>query len=447
MTLEQKSVNISTLSRYLLTNEEIVQMAIQTGFQTRAPRKIFPTEFTYLLFEQAIKCSPSYNDMASNMESSIGISVSKQAICQRMDLSCVQFLQSILAKLISSKIPYSKFQKDCFGNKYRRILVQDSTVVRLPARLFDTFSGVKNAHATVCNARIQVVYDLKAAEFLMFSIDPYSKNDLAAAPELPLLPGDLVLRDRGYLTASEIQRHIDAQSHCIYRHKHKTTYLDPQTKEPIDLAFMLKIYGCLDLHVLLNNEEQTPVRLVAAPVNEETANLRRMKAKKENKGHSPSKANLAMMSWSIFITTISKDDATFDELLAIYGLRWRIENIFKTWKSNMSFAAIHNVSENQFRSIIIARLAMLVIIFHNIFAPMRYHIQAHCGKILSMMKLLRYLQINPERIFTLVQASTQSNPPSSLLESIARFCTYDSRKKRMNFSQLEESLFALNSLS
>jgi hypothetical protein len=30
-----------------------------------------------------------------------------------------------------------------------------------------------------------------------FSIDPYSKNDLAAAPELPLQQGDLVLRDRG----------------------------------------------------------------------------------------------------------------------------------------------------------------------------------------------------------------------------------------------------------
>ena len=70
-----------------------------------------------------------------------------------------------------------------FG-RYKRVLVQDSTVIQLPARLFTTFSGVSNAHSNVCNARIQAVYDLVAAEFIDFSIDPYSKNDFKAAPEL-----------------------------------------------------------------------------------------------------------------------------------------------------------------------------------------------------------------------------------------------------------------------
>ena len=449
MIFRQVAERISPRSGDILPDEEIELIAIQSGFQTRAPKKIFPAEFARLLFGQSVKCSPSYNDIASHMESGTGISVSKQAIWQRIDSSCVEFLQRILAKLISAKLAYGEFRSERFSNQYQRILVQDSTLVRLPARLFGAFSGVANADASVCTARIQVVYDLKAGEFVAFSIDSYSKNDLAAAPELVLHLGDLVLRDRGYLTASEIQRHIDAQADCIYRHKHRTIYLDPQTKKPIDLAFMLKTYGRLDMQVLLKNKEQTPVRLVAAPVNEEVANLRRMRAKKENKGHSPSNDNLALMSWTILITTISEAKARFKDLLASYGLRWRIESIFKTWKSNMSFAVIHTVSENQFRSIMIARLSMLVMIFHNIFAPLRYLIQEHYGKRLSMMKLLRYLQVNPERIYSLMlmQNATQGILDQSLLKAIARFCCYDSRKKRRNFSQIEESLFASDCLT
>ena len=399
------------------------------------------------LLEQAVKHSPSYNDMASNLEKHTGVSVSKQAIAQRVDESCVKFAELVLAKLLATQMPYGQLQADRFGDRYKRILVQDSTVIRLPSRLFGAFSGVANAHTAVCNARIQCVYDLKTGQFISFSIDSYSKNDLAAAPELHLCPGDLVLRDRGYLMAGEIKRHVDAAADCIYRHKHKHTYLDPQTKKPIDLAFMLKKYGQLDCQVLLNNEEQTPVRLVAAPVSEEVANLRRMKAKKDNRRHAPSKENLAMMDWTIFVTTIPKQKASFNELLTIYGLRWRIENMFKTWKSNMNFAVIHNVSEHQLRTILTARLAMLVIIFHRIFVPLRYRIRADFSKILSMMKLLRYLQVNPERIALLLQISTQCCHDKSVLSAIVRYCVYDSRRQRLNHVQIEERIFALNRLT
>ena len=438
-----KTKKIISFTPYL-TDADIEQMAIKSGFQVRTPKKILPSVLVKLLLEQVVKLSPSYNDIASNMEKHTGISVSRQAISRRVNDSCVRFVELILAKLISTKISSAQLQTERVGDAFQRILVQDSTVIRLPARLFGDFSGVANAHAAVCNARIQSVYDLKSGQYISFSIDPYSTNDLTAAPALKLQAGDLVLRDRGYLTTSEVKRHLDAGADCIYRHKHKVCYLDPQTKMPIDLAFMLKQYGHLDCTVLLNNEQQTPVRLVAAPVSEEIANLRRMKAKMNQRGHAPSKVNLALMSWSIFITTIDEHQASFDNLLAIYGLRWRIESIFKTWKSNMNFAVIHNVSKHQLRTIITLRLSMLVIISHHILTPLRHRIFADYGKHLSMMKLMRYLQVNPECINPLIRLFTPLyRTNQSLLDAMARYCVYDSRKKRLNYTQIEEQLFIL----
>jgi hypothetical protein len=71
-------------------------------------------------------------------------------------------------------------------------------------------------------------------------VDAYSKNDLEAAPELVVKKGDLILRDRGYLIADEIQRHITLEADCIYRHKYNLTILDAENEKVIDLLLLLK---------------------------------------------------------------------------------------------------------------------------------------------------------------------------------------------------------------
>lgn len=157
-----------------------------------------------------------------------------------------------------------------------------------------------------------------------FSIDSYSKNDISAAPELAIQEGDLVLRDRGYLTNNEIKRHIDSQADCIYRHKVGSAYLHPTTNKEINLAKKLKRKKSLDIEVCLNDKHRTKVRIMAEPVSDKIANERRRKAKKEIKGHNPSKEVLFFMSWTIFITTIPSKDANFSTILSIYRVRWKI---------------------------------------------------------------------------------------------------------------------------
>lgn len=199
----------------------------------------------------------------------------------------------------------------------------------MPYRLFSYFSGVSNGHASVCNARIQCVYDLLAENFICFTVDPYTKNDLKAAPELDLQEGDLVIRDTGYLTNNEIQRHLSMGAGCIFRHKSKMIFLDTKTEKEVDLLAELTIKKHLDTEFTLNNTERTKVRIVALPVSEQLANARRRKAKKEMK-KPPSKQYLLLLSWSIFITTIHQQEADHKFVFNAYVLRWRIEIIFKS---------------------------------------------------------------------------------------------------------------------
>ncbi len=118
---------------------------------------------------------------------------------------------------------------------------------------------------------------------------------------------------------------------------------------------LLRRHGSLDREVALNDAQRTRVRLVAAPVSQQTADLRRMNAKKETKGHNPSQTVLELMGWTIFLTNVGPE-VSFSALLEIYGLRWRIEVIFKAWKSQMYFHVIHRVSSLDLKICLTAKL-------------------------------------------------------------------------------------------
>jgi hypothetical protein len=111
-----------------------------------------------------------------------------QSVALRLNPAFESFLERVLGEIIAmniqDEIQTAKLDPIVFRG-YLRVPVQDSTIIKLPAALFGFFSGVSNAHSTVCNTRIRAVYDLISGRLIFFSIDSCSKNDLAAAPGLP----------------------------------------------------------------------------------------------------------------------------------------------------------------------------------------------------------------------------------------------------------------------
>lgn len=414
-------------------------MAYETGFMKRRSKKLDPPSFLANLCLSALEGSPSYNDLAARFYAEYDVSASKQAFWKRADESCVLFLKSVLGKVIIQKMYKIESVAINTCKHYKRVIVQDSTIIKLPLRLFNVFSGVANGIATLCNARIQGVYDLLSGCFLSFSIDPYSKNDMSSAPELEIQKGDLILRDRGYSTYDEIRRLIAAGADFIYRHKFNSMYVNPQTQKSINLIALLTEKGELDIDVWLADEERTKVRLVAKPVDPETANIRRMKAKKEIRGHNPSPEILFLMSWTIFITTIPREQANFHKILLLYKLRWRIEIIFKIFKSHMSFSKVHNVSENQLYLLLTARFIMIVLCSNFIYQPCYEIIATFYNKQLSLIKFIHYLVKNSSTMAYILSHGSNLKYIKINLYPMARYCTYDKRK-RQNFMQLQNEL-------
>jgi hypothetical protein len=437
----RKNDFINSFNMLNISEKELLTLSRSCGFIQRI-RKIDSLDFMYSLAGESMHGIASYNDIAASIENVSGTSISRQAIRKKVKESCVEYFQRVLELVILSKANNQHISGEIHKCNFKRVLIQDSTIIRLPRRLLELFSGVSNGYASVCHARIQGIYDLLSGKFISFSINSYSKNDMASASEMEIKKDDLTLRDRGYLSMDEIERHLQFEAHCIYRHKMNMQFLDYDTNRPIDLLDLLKKEGSLDRVMRLNNKEKSAVRIAAMPVDQATADRRRMKAKKDLKGHNPTKIYLELQSWTIFITTITSDQADFNTLLKIYGLRWRIEIIFKSWKSNMHFDHIQNVSKNQLIITIIMRMIMFLIITQLIYNPIKILIYKKSARNLSLLKLTKYLIRNPIRIALLLQDIKENNDviTHSIL-IIVRHCVYEKRK-RQNFEQQKGILYA-----
>ena len=202
----------------------------------------------------------------------------------------------------------------------------------------------------------------------------------------------------------------------------------------------MKINKTIDIEVRLNNKSKTRVRLIATPVSQEIAENRRRKAKKEDRGHNPSKEALELMGWTIYITTIPKEEADINKIMLLYSLRWRIEIIFKTWKSNMFFDKIHNVSYCQLIVLLTAKLIMIVILSQFLYVPCCSYIRLNYNREISMYKFVRYLIINPESIIKVINFVVNNyKNADNINEKLIKYCAYDKRK-RQTLRQLENDM-------
>lgn len=432
----KKNFDLKTILDHLDISEKYVNQLAVNNCLIKRLRKITPINLTQSACINALTGTSSLNGIAMEIDNCIPDTISKQAVSKKMtkefDMFLLDLIQAILSNIYNSDINIEK-QK-----YFKRILVQDSTIVKLPFRLFKEMSGVANKTTKVANARIQVVYDLISEQFLKFEIEPYSKNDSKAAPELELKNGDLCLRDRGYLTIKEIIRHNDNVALYIYRHKFDVKYLDKDTHKPIDLLSILKNKRRIDMKVRLNASPQTVVRIVAEPVSSEIANKRIRKAKKENKNLS--RDYIKMLEWSIYITNLESTDYFYQDVFQLYSLRWKIETIFKNWKSNLNFDKIHNVSYIQLKILLHVRF-LVILLINNIQSLVKPIVRITYNKHISFLKLTNYISSSIggiEMILGLFRKNTFEN--SKMLKILKQKCTYDERSDRINF---EESLIKI----
>lgn len=291
--------------------------------------------------------------------------LAKQSLWGRINAGAVEFLQQILGTTIAERVQVGCRSVPEALKAFKRVLIQDSTTIKLTQRLAAVFPGSSNQCGTKNGQlKVQAVYELLTQRFVSFGLSGFTRNDQAAAHDiLPLIQrGDLILRDLGYFVVETFQQIVQAGAFFLSRIRLDITLRDPRTGKEFNLLAQLKRYGHLDRNLLLGKQKM-PVRLVAIKLPPAVAAERRRKAKQNrDKRCKPNTRSLALLGWAIFITNVPREVCSAKTVAQVYGLRWRIETIFKAWKSHFRITEVPKGSESQLRVVVYARLLFITVL-------------------------------------------------------------------------------------
>jgi len=434
------SIHVKTIDRYL-AQVDLDKIALTSKFYQRKPQKI-----NAFLFVKSL-CYAVYQDLFSYSKLAfllglLGANVSKQGVSERINRYAVVFMKQVLNAVINSISGIDPVYKTGAFKSFRRVYLQDSTNLSLPEHLSEFYPGSKNQSNKKCaGMKIQAVFNLINERLSDFSLSSFRRNDQAASKDILRLikKNDLVIRDLGYFAIPVFEKLINMGAFFLSRFRNDVALYQPGSGKRINLLALLKKHSSLDIEVLLGAKHRLPVRLVALPVPDNIANERRRKAKKNrDRRCNPSKETLQLLGWQIFVSNVGRDIWDPTTIQKVYAIRWRIEIIFKAWKSHLSLNKIpQTVNKNQLDVYIYSHL-LNIIFFHVFFDHLNQYMIARHNRSISMLKIAPLFDQITRYIF-LLSDTPNGKPIGNLLEQLLlRHCCYEKRKKRSNhYEQLE----------
>jgi hypothetical protein len=420
-----------------LDPEEIGKIALRSGFMKRRPRKIEPSIFLQALVAMSVMPVFSLRAFAIHLGILTHNLVSKVAVFLRMKPAVIDFVREALFNSVSATSQLrEEIGKGVFAF-FHRVLLQDSTNLSLPPKLADFFPGSKNQSGkTSASVKLQTTYNALTETFVSFELTAYACNDQSASPSILdiIQEGDLVIRDLGYSCLRVFRDIVEKKAFYLSRYSHKIALFHPTGKR-FDLLGSLKKHGILDETLLAGSEERLPLRVVAIPVPEHIAGERRRKLlQSKDRRLNPDPTHLALLGWEIFLTNVPQKTWDAGTVCRVYGVRWRIEIIFKSWKSHFKIHAFAHPTPTEVELLIYARLLYITLFQCCFFTQLAAFVYDTTGQHLSVLKAADFFS---QRIVT---ALLTGGDYPLIVQQILKHCTYEKRNKRLNYGQIFRSL-------
>lgn len=425
-----------------LTTRNINKVARSTGYIQRKSFAISPKNFIIGFMLMASKQRNTYTDWSTEIGLIEDRTISKQALHERMIPKTVMFVKTVVEEHISRQVSMKPVHKlkgalSHFGN----IMIDDSTTISLPDALAGEFPGNVTNGVKKAQAKIHAMYNMTENNFAFLHVHSFTNNDQSLSPDVlsSLKAGDLCLRDLGFTILDVVSDFVEKGIYFIARKSYSSKVFDVITKKEINLLKELRKNKFIDKQVLLGKEKQVKVRLIAIAVPAEQAAIRRRKAKADrDKRLNHSSEYYELLGYSIYITNITPLQCNAEEIYQLYRLRWKIEIIFKSWKSCFSLEKIiHSQCKNSIRvKCIIYLMLLYVFLFHVIWWNYNEGLVKSDEKQieLSILKLAVFFRNHFAQIITTTDVK--------LFKQIITHCKYDKRKDRLNAKQFQLKLAA-----
>lgn len=327
-------------------------------------------------------CSSPLSNLCAKLESNEKVSISPQALSKRFNKEAVKFLEMVFHDALNSQNEVTRSNEPLLKSCFNRILIVDSTGFKLDDKHADDYDGC----GIKSSVKIQLQYDLLTGQFIHCELEAGSVADAKYLPKLQntIEKGDLSLKDLGYFKTENLKFIEEKEAFYISRLKVNTNVY--RKEEIIEYGFKGKVtirerYSLVDLKSLaeplsegetleLNNiyigstnRTRLKSRLILTKLTEECKQKKEirnqeMKERGAVKGLEENKWWLAI---NCYITNVSCEILSMDQIYLLYTLRWQVEIMFKIWKSLFKIHEVKKSGLERIQCFIYGRLIMILL--------------------------------------------------------------------------------------
>ncbi|MBT2629232.1 IS4 family transposase [Bacillus sp. ISL-101] len=338
-----------------LSPSSLQQLAKEVGFVQRKSKYQAQELIALCVWLSQQVASTPLTQLCSHLEASTGVLMSPEGLNQRFNGSAVQFLQQVLANLLTQRIHSTQEILHPYSTIFKRIRILDSTTFQLPDKFASHYQGSGGSSHTA-GVKIQLEYDLLSGKFLHVYVGEGRENDKTfGSTSLQIIqPKDLYIRDLGYFDLHDLKKMNDEGAYYVSRLKLNSRIYRKNNKPEFFRNGTVKkgtLFIQLDTEELMNQlqpgqtleiseayiglYQKLPARVIIHRLTESQTEKRlKEQAKKEKKkGITYKDRSKRLSGMNVYITNLSLEEVPTEHIHDLYSLRWQIEILFKTWKS------------------------------------------------------------------------------------------------------------------
>jgi hypothetical protein len=461
MSLEEKIAklgnNLKNVFQSIIDPKQMRELARQTRFVQRCTSRLRGDEFVQLLIIESVDGEKNTLrgavDTLGQIKSDAIMSI--QALRKRINTkAAATLIERVFEKTLhvvmdkmSHMLSTSKVKLSLLSF-FPNVYLQDSTESLLDEMLKETYKGSSGGNGNGkgdASVKIDLIYEYKRKILSYFKVTDRREPDSILGRKIleVIKKNDLIIRDLGYSCINVFQQIQEIGAYFLSRlHATLNVYLNISDAQPIALGSFLKKKanksGIVDTMVYVS-KQMFRCRLIAYRVPPVIEIERRKEYLKEcrKKKRKPNKEYIKRLSFTIFVTNVPVTMWASEVIGTIYRLRWQVELIFKSWKSDLKFDYLKGTNPFRITCLIYARLTAILMMF-TVYACVDSVALEVLEKEISIHKVIDWLTRN-RRFFDIVLKGFGKNLWDQLVEQTKkRFLCKDSRKRRKTTRELIE---------
>lgn len=431
-TIAQVSEHIQTLLQ-----ERARELGRETGCIKRE-RELDGSSFALSLIGGWLQNGDQSVEELANLFSRLDLSISASGLTQRFTEEAATLFERLLQEAVQMRLQ-SEAVPVALLKRFREVIVEDSSVIMLPAELAAIWKGNGGLPGTSeASVKLFVRWDL-----LRGSIEGPVLTDGKHSDKRSPLPieglqvGGLYVADLGFFALDRLAEIIGSQRR---ERRYVLTRWFPGTGLYTRSGHRLSLEGLLprqvgqtrEMMVLVGRKERLPMRLILQRVPPEVAAQRRegLRIRAQDHGREPSEKILALAEWSIVLTNVPARLANVPDLFVLLRARWQIERLFRLWKEHGKI--------DEWRSK--KRWRILCELYAKLIAMLIQHwiIQASCwdDPERSLVKAAQIIRREAAALMAGLIEGRFLPALRRLVKQIRRGCHLNRRKKRPSTAQL-----------